>query len=231
MVARPARAPETTALKRVVRIGVGLALLVVLGFLFLRTVRGTRAEPYSIAPGNLGPWTLTIVSGARPNEPMLLLRPPPELMSGLFDQLFKRAMESMGQPALPGIPLVLQGELTRAQAGHPTLAPESVMAAAREAGLDSLSPKPICVAHRRTTTGGDRQQLYFAIFEAPAVGRFRQRLAAQWNDDVAPPAAFDPALVSPALIVAMVESSVERWLPLHADPKVDCVAPIVVSGN
>jgi hypothetical protein len=231
MVARATRATETTAPKRVVKIGVGLALLVVLGFLFLRSVRGTRAEPYTVAREDLRPWTLTIVSGARPNEAVLLLRPPPELMSGLFGQLFKRAMESMGEPGLPGIPLVLQAELTRAQAGHPTLTPETLMAAAREAGLDSLSPQPVCIGHRRTTTGGDRQQLYFAIFEAPAFGSFRQRLAAQWNDGVAPPAAFDPALVSPALIVAMIESSVERWLPLHADPKVDCVAPIVVSGN
>jgi hypothetical protein len=32
------------------------------------------------------------------------------------------------------------------------------------------------------------------------------------------------------LIIALVESSQERWLPLHADPARDCVAPIAISS-
>ena len=179
MAVRPTPTTETTVSKRIIKFGVGLTVLAVLGFLFLRSVRGTRAEPYTVARGTLGPWMLATVAGARPNEPMLLLRPPPELMSGLFGQLFKRAMESMSEPNLPGIPLVLQGELTRAQAGHPALTPETLMTAARAAGLDALAPRPVCVAHRRSMTGGDRQQLYFVIFEVPAFAPFRQRLAAQ----------------------------------------------------
>ena len=215
--------------KRLAKLGGGLVLLTVLGFLFLRSVRSTRAEPYTVARDSLGPWSLVIVSGAPPDEAILVLRPPPRLMSGLFDQLFKRAMESMGEPPLPGIPLVMQRELTRALVDHPTLTPEALLAAARAAGLDASSPKPLCIAHRRATGGRDRAQLFFAIFDLPAFGQFRQRLATQWNGDVTPKT-FDPALISPALIIATVESTTQSWLPLGADPKVDCVAPIAISS-
>ncbi len=215
--------------KRLAKLGAGLVLLAVLGFLFLRSVRGTRAEPYTVTRDSLGPWSLAIVSDARPDEAILVLRPPPRLMSELFGQLFKRAMESMGEPSVPGIPLVLQSELTRALVDHPALTPEGLLAAARAAGLDAPSPKPLCIAHRRAPGGRDRAQLFFAIFDLPAFGQFRQRLAAQWNGGVAPNA-FDPARLSPALIIATVESSTQAWLPLSADPKVDCVAPIAISS-
>ncbi len=215
--------------KRLAKLAAGLVLLTVLGFLFLRSVRGTRAEPYTVARDSLGPWSLAIVSGAQPDEAMLVLRPPPKLMSGLFEQLFKRAMESMGKPPEPGIPLVMQGEFTRALVDRPTLTPEALLAAARTAGLDASSPKPLCIAHRRSTGGRDRAQIFFAIFDLPAFGQFRQRLATQWNGGVTPNA-FDPALMSPAIIIATVESTTQSWLPLGADPKVDCVAPITISS-
>jgi hypothetical protein len=149
-------------------------------------------------------------------------------MSSLFEQLFKRTMESMGEPTAPGIPVVLQGELTRALVDHPSLTPEALLAAAQQAGLDAPSPKPRCIAIRRAPDGRERQQLFFAIFDLPAFGQFRRQLAAQWNGGIAPEA-FDPALLSPALIVATVESTTEAWLPLISDPKVDCLAPIAIS--
>ncbi len=219
----------TKVAKRLAKLGGSLVLLTVLGFLFLRSVRGTRAEPYNVTRDSLGPWSLAIVPGELPNGAVLVLRPPSKLMSGLFNQLFKRAMESMGEPPVPGIPLVMQGELTRALVDHPTLTPEALLAEAHAAGLDASPPKPLCIAHRRATSGRDRAQLFFAIFDLPAFGQFRQRLATEWNRG-ATPNAFDPALISPALIIATVESTTESWLPLGADPKVDCVAPIAISS-
>ncbi len=200
-----------------------------LGFLFLRSVRGARGEPYTISRDDLGPWNLAMVSGARPDEPMLVLQPPRGLMGGLFGQLFKRTMESMGAPTSPGIPVVLEEELTRARVDHPELTAEALLAEAQEAGLASPSPTPLCIAHRRATDGSGRQQLFFAIFDLPALGQFRQRLAAQLNDGTAPPR-FNPALLSPALIVSTVESNPEAWLPLSPDPKTDCIAPIAISS-
>ena len=37
---------------------------------------------------------------------------------------------------------------------------------------------------------------------------------------------FDPAALSPVLIVAGVDENFDRWLPLRADPDADCLAPI-----
>jgi hypothetical protein len=69
------------------------------------------------------------------------------------------------------------------------------------------------------------------IFDAPAFGRFRQRLAElAGGGGEGGAGALDPARVSPALIVATVASSPIDWLPLRADPKVDCVAPIAISA-
>lgn len=215
--------------RRITKLIVGLALLALLGFLFLRSVRGARGEPYTISRDDLGPWHLAMVSGARPDEPMLVLQPPRGLMGGLFGQLFKRTMESMGAPTSPGIPVVLQEELTRALVDHPALTAEALLAEAQEAGLAAPSPTPLCIAHRRATGGSGRQQLFFAIFDLPALGQFRQRLAAQWNDGIALPK-FNPALLSPALIVSTVESNPESWLPLSPDPKIDCIAPIAISS-
>jgi hypothetical protein len=222
-----------TASRRFIKIGLGLVLLVVLGFLFMRSVRGTRAAPYTIARESMRPWSLALVKNAPPDEAMLMLRPPVELTGVLFGQLFKRAMESMSTLPSPGIPLMLSSEFARAQAGHPTLTPEAVLAAAHEAGLDAVAPQPRCMAHRRiaggANGGGDREQLYFLIFDAPAFQVFRQGMAARLNDGAAVPALFDPTLLSPALLLAFVESTADHWFPLRADAKVDCVAPIAIS--
>ena len=234
MAAPGLRVDQNKVSRRLIKLAIGLALLGVLGFLFLRSVRGSRSQPYTLSAASLRPWTLITITGPRPGEPMLVWRPPAGLMGSLFDQLFKRSMESMGQPVVPGIPLVFQSEFAQAQVSLPTLSPEAVLAAAREAGLDAAPPQPRCLAHRRASGGSqasDREQLYFLLFDAPAFERFRQRLARLVNRDLAPGARpMDPALASPALIVALVESSQEHWLPLLADPERDCVAPIAISS-
>lgn len=228
----PSSVKQSRTSRRLVKLGVGLVLLGVLGFLFLRSVRGARAQPYTLAPASLAPWVLTTITGARPGEPMLLWQPPAALTSSLFGQLFKRAMESMGQPAVPGIPLMFQSEFAQAQASHPTLTPEALLAAARDAGLDAQPPQPLCLAHRRATTGSnDREQMYFVIFDAPAFARFRQRLADLGRrDPTTGAAAINPTALSPALILALIESSSDHWLPLQVDPTRDCVAPIAISA-
>lgn len=230
----PGRVNQSKTTRRLVKFGIALVLLGVLGFLFLRSVRGARAQPYVLTQASLAPWALTTVTGARPSEPMLLWQPPAALTSSLFGQLFKRNMESMGQPATPGIPLMFQAEFAQAQAGRPTLTPEAVLAAAREAGLDAQPPRPLCLAHRRAAAGSsnDREQLYFVIFEAPAFGRFRQRLAELGHRDPATGAAAElPTALSPALILALIETQSDHWLPLQVDAKRDCVAPIAISST
>jgi hypothetical protein len=195
---------------------------VVLGFLMLRSVRDSRAIPYTIEPDNLRHWTLALRAAVDPSDPLLVLEPPPELASRLFDQVFRRNMESLSASSAPGIPLLLDGEL-RAFGGR--LTADQVLAAAQNAGLASAPISPRCLAYRRLSERRGVQQLYFVLFDAPAVGRFREQLAAR----LAGGGGFDPAALSPVLLIAVAQSTFSRWLPLRADPKTDCVAPIVIA--
>ena len=47
-------------------------------------------------------------------------------------------------------------------------------------------------------------------------------------DRAASGADFDAAALSPVLFVAGSDPAFNRWLPLHADPAADCVAPIAI---
>ena len=230
MVATRREAVHPTRSRRLIKILAALGLLVGLGFLFIHSASDSRAQPYLIPPGSVRPWRLAIEPGDGLNDPVLVLRPPGGLAAALSGQLFKRLMESMGPPAATGIPLVLRRELAGARAGNPPLTPEALLAAAREAGLDAAPLQPRCIGHRRSSSGDGRQQMYFVLFEVPTFARFRQRVGALLVEHGAPPSSFDPDVVSPALMLALIESSTEQWLPLRADPKSDCVAPIAVGA-
>jgi hypothetical protein len=131
-------------------------------------------------------------------------------------------MESMSAPKSPGIPLVLQSELDR---GGAQVAVETLVAAAREAGLESAPLQPRCLGRRRVSGPGATRQVYFVLFDAPAFGRFRERIATLLGSS------FDPAAQSPVLLVAVAESTLGHWLPLRADPQKDCVAPIEIRSK
>jgi hypothetical protein len=158
--------------------------------------------------------------GSQPNDAILMLRPPSALSTDLFDQVFKRSMESMQAPETAGIPLVLQGELERAGA---KISADELLNLARQAGLETTPPVPHCMAHRRAPEPDARQQLYFAMFDSAPFESFRRTLA----DRLGP--SFNMDLVSPVVFVGVVESPLRRWLPLHPDAKKDCVAPIEIS--
>lgn len=193
------------------------------GFAFWHTVKSARSSPYTLGPETRGQWRLTVEAGTRPRNPVLLLNPPVELSRELFDQVFKRSMESMRAPDASGIPLVLAGELDRAGAAR--LPPDALVAMAREAGLEGAPPTPRCIGHRRAPEPDARQQMYFALYDSPAFATFRASLAARLGPG------FDPGAMAPAAIVGIIESPLERWLPLRADDK-DCLAPIErVSGT
>jgi len=217
---------------RPLKILVALAVLAILGFLFVRSARDSRANPYTVEPGQLQGWTVALESASGPNAPLLVLNAPAELSNGLFRQVFARAMESLSMPVPAAIPLLLKGEFDRAFAGH--LTPEALVEAARGAGLESAALQPRCMAYRRVSTPERTRQLYFAIFEAPGFGRFRQKLATllearlENSADAGAPgrADYDPEALSPALPVASSDTEFNRWLPIKADPATDCVAPI-----
>lgn len=205
-----------------IKLAVAVGVVVALGFLFVRSVRDTRATPYTVDRELLRNWTLASERTASPNEPMLVLRPPPALVSGLFNQIFLRAMVSLVSPSQPGIPLLLQSEFDRAFAGRVT--PEALLATARGAGLEAATLVPRCLAYRRVGEPPPGAQVYFMIMEEPAFARFREQAAALLGGAHA--ADFDPAALSPVLFLAASEPPFSRWLPLVANPQTDCLAPI-----
>jgi hypothetical protein len=203
-----------------VKVLVALGVVVLAGFAFWRSVRSSRAAPYTLTAATQRPWRLTIEMASQPNDPVLLLEAPSELSRELFDQVFKRSMESMQAPESVAIPIVLAGELERA--GSARLTPDQLLALARRAGLESATPTPRCLGHRRLPEPDTRQQAYFAMFDMPAFTTFRRDLETRLGPS------FDPGFVTPAMFVGLIESPMRRWLPLHVDPVRDCVAPIVI---
>lgn len=206
-----------------VKILIALVVLTVLGVLFIRSVHDARSTPYTVAFEHLRNWRLAIEPQTSATAPILVLRPPPELVSSVFRQLFSRAMESLNTPTAPGMPLVLQGEYDLMLAAQ--LAPDALVAAARDAGLESAAWEPRCLAYRRQSEPRATRQLYFALFESREFGEFRAKLGARVGDSSLL-GAFDPDALSPVLIVAASDAAFHRWLPIRADPDTDCVAPI-----
>jgi hypothetical protein len=208
-----------------IKIVVTLAVLAGLGFLFIRSANSTRSAPYTVAGARLHNWTLSVEPATDPTRPLVVLRTMPEFASDLFGQVFARAGESLFAPTPPAIPLVLQGEFDRAFAGHAT--PETLLAAARAAGLESVTFEPRCLGSRRVSAPGVTRQLYFVLFDAPAFAQFRDQIGALAGGR----GDFDPGALSPVLIIGASDPSFGSWLPLRADPKTDCVAPIVTSAS
>ena len=83
------------------------------------------------------------------------------------------------------------------------------------------------MARRRISEPGYTRSMYAVVFDAPAFGQFRQAVAAQVGS-AGNSSPFDPAALSPALIVAATDENFSRWLPLSINPDVDCIAPIQV---
>jgi hypothetical protein len=202
-----------------------LVLLAGLGFLFMRSLRDDRARPYTVARQQLKSWTVVIQPASRPADPMLALRPPPDLVPSLFSQVFSRAMETLRSPTESAMALLLKGEFDRALNGYAT--PDQLADAARAAGLESVELRPRCLIHKYISEPGDIRQLFVVLFEAPAFTRFREQIAGLRTGDAASRDGYDPRALSPALFIAASDAAFSRWQPFRADPDSDCVAPVV----
>jgi hypothetical protein len=123
------------------------------------------------------------------------------------------------------MPLVLRSEFDEALAKG--LTTDAVVSLARTAGLESPTFEPRCMGRRRVSEPGSTRSVFFIVFDAPEFAQFRQALAAQLRSAGGQPA-FDPAALSPALIVAATDENFRRWLPLGVNPDADCMAPIQI---
>jgi hypothetical protein len=210
---------------RLLKVVVAVAALGVLAVLFVRSAQSSRETPFTVEQGSLTGWTLVVRPDADALGSWLALSPPASLASSLGREIFRRAGESVNYPSPPLVPLLLQTEFDRAFAG--VVMPDDIVSLARSAGLESAAFTPRCMGRRRVSEPGATRGVYFLLFDAPAFTRFRQqlleRLAARGDASL-----FDPAALSPVLIVAALDGNFGRWMPLRADPNVDCLAPVEV---
>jgi hypothetical protein len=202
--------------KRVlIKVIVGLVILVLFGILFMQSLEDERRTAYTVPRQHLQKWTVALETPSNANDPLMVLQPVPELTSGLFRQVFARAMESLNTPASAGIPVITRGEFDRVVGDQ--LSKDALVSAARGAGLETASITPRCVVHRRVSEPGGTRQVYFVLFDAPAIAQFRQKVG------------LDPAVLSPILFVAGAGSDFNTWLPLRVDVDADCLAPVDVT--
>jgi hypothetical protein len=212
-------------MKTLLKVLIALAATAVLAVLFVRSARNTGAQPFTIARQHLTGWTLTLPPDADPLGSSLSITPAAQLMPPLSRELFARMAESLHYPP-PAVPVVLRSEFQRAMAG--VLTPEWLLAAAREAGLESATFQPRCMARRRISAPGVVRSVYFLLFDLPPFTRFREQVAQRLRAAGRDAPLFVPAALSPVLIAADLDGNFGSWLPLRADPEADCFAPVVV---
>jgi hypothetical protein len=207
------------------KVMIALVAVSVLVVLFVRSAQSTRSQSFTIAREDLTGWTLTVASDGDSLGSLLSLTPKQALLPPLSRELFARMGESLHYPQ-PAMPLVLGSEFKRAMAG--VFTPETLLSAARDAGLESATPQPRCMAQRRISSPGVVQGVFFVVFELAAFSQFRDQIAQRLRVAGRDPSLFDPMALSPILIAADLDGSFSRWLPLRADPSVDCFASVVV---
>ena len=213
-------------MKILLKVMVAIAAVAALGVLLVRSIRSTGAQPFTVDRQHLAGWTLTLAPDTDPLGSVLSITPPMELMPPLARALFSRMGESLHYPP-PAIPLVLRSELQRAMA--PVLTPAVLLDASREAGLESASFQPRCMAERRISSPGGERVIYFLLFDLPEFTRFRALIAQRLQAAGGDASLFDPAALSPILLAASLDGRFGGWLPLRADPEADCFAPVVVA--
>lgn len=210
-------------MKTLLKVMVALVAVAALGLLFVRSVRSTSAEPFSIPRAHLGGWTLGLSPSSDQLGAFLTLTPKPELMPPLSRELFSRMGESLHYPSA-AMAVVLRGEFDRAIAGVVT--PDALLDLARQAGLESAPIQPQCMARRRDSAPGVVRGVYFLVFDVPQFGRFREQVAERLRAGGAN-SLFDPAALSPVVVAANLDGDTARWLPLRAAES-DCFAPVVI---
>ncbi len=202
-----------------------VAALGVFGVLFVRSAQSTRAEPYEVEKSHLAPWTLAVDPLPRQSGALLVLRPQADLAAGLFHQLFLRSGESLRGPNPVAMPLVLESELGGTATAM--LTPDALLALARESGLESTPLEPRCMSSRRVSRPGLTRQVYFLRFTSPPFDEFRRQVA-QRLSALGSATPFDPAALSPVVIIAASDAAFNTWLPLQEGAVDDCLAPTVV---
>ena len=198
----------------------GAGVLVLLFWLFMRTLQDTIAEPFELEVARFSNWTLVAPESGSPSFVAVGLRPPAMLASTLFNELFDRTMSSMTAPGEDLLPLVFVREL---RAGGLSIA--ELLQAARDVGLEQAPLRPVCMAVKREPFAGRTREFHFVLIDMPEVATFRQQIAAMAAERGGG-GVFE--LIEPVLPISGSDTAWESWWPLDVDRAVDCQAPIAL---
>jgi len=184
-------------------------------------LRPRDAGPVVVAPETLSRWTLVASDGTDPW--VVGMKPPDALIARLFSEASRRAGGKLVAPAHPALGLVLRSEFEDALQG--VYGTDSVLRIARDAGIEDETFVPVCLAHRTADGPSGPADLYFVPFTSTAFNHIRGDLVPA-EPEHAGIGVYDPATLTPVLIVGASDSSFDRWWPLAFDASSDCEASL-----
>jgi hypothetical protein len=209
------------------KLALAVVVVAALGWLFLKTIRDTNAEPYTVDAAELSGWTLALEDPQQGGPALLVLNPPAQLVGEVFRQIFLRTGQSLAGPVRAAVPVVLHAEYAGALKG--LLSPEELLQAAREARLERERFEPLCLGMKREATGAREIQRFFLVLESAAFSGFRSELSRR-HEAGGGSGRFDATSLPPILPVASFEPDFHRWpWPPRVDAATDCTASVVVS--
>lgn len=202
-----------------------LILLIVAGVAWLLV--GRHSEPaYTVPVTTLSNWTLVTSDGTDPW--VVAVKPPEPLLQHLLAELRTRGNQEVTPVPHPALPLVLRSEFDEGLQG--VYGTDSVLRIAREAGIESSTFQPVCIAHRVRTGAAGRAEVYFVPFDSEAFNQVRVDLVPA-EPEHAGIGVYEPATLTPVLIVATTPGTLEQWLPLAFDRTSDCEADLTTTAN
>ena len=101
------------------------------------------------------------------------MKPPEPLLQQLFTEASRHAgkNEEVTPVPHPALPLVLRSEFDEGLQG--VYGTDSVLRIAREAGIETSTFRPVCLAHRTATGTAGRAEVYFVPFTSDAFNQIR----------------------------------------------------------
>jgi hypothetical protein len=209
------------------KLSITAVAVAVFGLLFVRSVKRTAAEPYVLNQAALTGWRLSLEPPDERSLAILSLRPPADSVRGLFQEIFRRTMQSLRAADPPLVPLVLLTEYNSAL--RRVFSGSELSDQAERLGLDAAAFTPVCLAVRREQRDGQPRELFYILFDAPEFSRFRDELARLFVERAGERGMFDPLALSPVMPIAATDSDFTSWMPLQASREGDCRAPILLN--
>jgi hypothetical protein len=181
--------------------------------------------PLSVPSSALSAWTVVTSDGT---DPWLVGAHPPETLTGpLFNAASRRAGRPLVPPAHQALPLVLQSEYQDSLQG--VYGTDAVVRIAREAGIESATFHPVCLARQTVDGPSGAIEVYFVPFDAPVFNQLRGDLT-PLEPEHAGVGVYDPATLTPALVVGATARDFDRVWPIRFEPQRDCEAEIRIDA-